>query len=471
MKEDKLDKEIAASLKKKLAEASVPYQLGAWEAFQKKRALRKRKTIAYWASGVAASLVLLAVGLNSVDFSGNEHPEYREIQMAESIGNASENEVEEITITEKEAIAENSPVGTEVDQKSSESASDTKAITKAEKNQSSRPAPADTKTLAFVPDPTLEEVEKTAKTETVNALPELQVLSTEKPVGLVPKSEIIQNPPLIAKVEEKELLPLIEKPIEKTPAVVEVEETVKPIMPLAPPELEKERFVAENDFPVIPKDKATVGLGMGLSPGFGAIQSDNQVATASTIGLGMLVDVNLPGKFTLGSGLGLNYLNQNAKQESTVMAFGNTYPQTEKLEVRQMQVELPVFVKYPLTRSNSISIQAGFSNFYALNETASQENTVERQMAVYNSDASGFSSVTLKQQAVTESATLEPKNGRFYPFATLNFGLNLRVLETKGANYVIMPFYNYQVRQVSGYGDTYGLFGASFKVSFGGGEK
>ncbi|MDR7129488.1 hypothetical protein J2X69_001825 [Algoriphagus sp. 4150] len=458
MKEDKLDKEIAASLKKKLVEASVPYELGAWEAFQKKRALRKRKTISYWASGIAASLVLLAVGLNSIDFSGSDLPEHTEVQLAEGAENTSENTVEEIITNESKTLAENSPAETNVNQKPGEITSGSEPIAKTEKEQSSQPISVDTKALAAVDKP-LEEVEKATKTE--NALHELQVISTEKPVELIPKSETHQNPPLIAEAEEKENRLLTEK----IPVETEVKEPVKLI------ESDKERFVAENDFPVIPKDKATVGLGMGLSPGFGAIQSDNQVATASTIGLGMLVDINLPGKFTLGSGLGLNYLNQNAKQESTVMAFGNTYPQTEKLEVRQMQVELPVFVKYPLTRSNSVSIQAGFSNFYALNETASQENTVERQMAVYNSDASGFSSVTLRQQAVTESATLEPKNGRFYPFATLNFGLNLRVLETKGANYVIMPFYNYQVRQVSGYGDTYGLFGASFKVNFGGGEK
>ena len=150
------------------------------------------------------------------------------------------------------------------------------------------------------------------------------------------------------------------------------------------------------------------------------------------------------------------------------MSLGNTYPQVQKLEVRQMQVEVPVFVKYPVTRNNSVSIQAGFSNYYALNQTASQENTTERQSAFYANDALGSSSVSLRQQSVTESSMLESNSGKFYPFATLNFGVNLRVLETKGANYVVMPFYNYQLKQVSGYGDTYGLFGASFKMNFGG---
>jgi hypothetical protein len=182
----------------------------------------------------------------------------------------------------------------------------------------------------------------------------------------------------------------------------------------------------------------------------------------------MLLDIKLPGKLTLGSGLGLNYLSQNTEQQSTVMAFGNTYPQTEKLEVRQVQVEVPVFVKYPLTKNNAISLQAGFSNFYALNQSGSQENSFNRQVANYSMNSAGFSSVTLTNQTVNSTSALQQAESKFYPFATLNFGLNLRLLESKSANYVIMPFYNYQLKQVSGYGDTFGLFGATLKMNFGG---
>ncbi|WP_057940391.1 hypothetical protein [Algoriphagus resistens] len=480
MKEDKLDNEIAASLKKKLVEASVPYQLGAWEGFQKKRAAQKRKTIAAWASGIAASLLLLAVGLNSVDFSGNENAaDSGEAKLAESAGESPKNTVEDFTITdaiEQESI-EDSPVANLEALKPNTNVSGSE--NQAEPSDNTRPQGnvIDTKALATAPE-TVEKPEKTG----VKSLPELPLVSNEKTIAqvkenakmveppLIPKTEevedtekiIKQHPPLIAKSEEGEKLPTV-KSTEQIPALAKVEEPVEPE--------EKEAFVTESDFPLIPKDKTTVGLGMGVSPGFGSVQGENQMATASTIGVGMLVDIKLPGKLTLGSGLGVNYLSQNAKQESMVMSLGNNYPQTEKLEVRQMQVEMPVFVKYPVTRSNSISIQAGFSNFYAVNENANQKNTVERQVAVYNNDAMGYSSLSMKQQTVTESMPLESKSGKFYPFATLNFGVNLRVLETKGANYVIMPFYNYQVKQVSGYGNTFGLFGASFKMNFGGGEK
>ncbi|WP_339757785.1 hypothetical protein [Algoriphagus aquimarinus] len=457
MKEDKLDEEIAASLKKKLVEASVPYELGAWEVFQKKRALRKRRAIAYWASGIAASLLLIAVGLNTVDTPEKNTPSSTENQLTENAEKPSENGVEEIITKETEAVAENSAVEIQERLAPETNDSSSKASEEAPKVQKSETNPTDTKALATVPQPVKKAIEKPVKTE--NVVPTVPIISNEKAVAQVPEKQSSEQQTLITKVEQVEKLEELKAP-EETLALAKVEEPVKAV--------EKEKFVAENDFPIIEKDKASVGLGMGLSPGFGAIQSDNQVATAQTIGLGMLVNIDLPGKLTLGSGLGLNYLNQNNEQESTVMSLGNTYPQVQKLEVRQMQVEVPVFVKYPVTRNNSVSIQAGFSNYYALNQTASQENTTERQSAFYANDALGSSSVSLRQQSVTESSMLESNSGKFYPFATLNFGVNLRVLETKGANYVVMPFYNYQLKQVSGYGDTYGLFGASFKMNFGG---
>lgn len=463
MKEDKLDQEIAASLKKKLVEASVPYELGAWEGFQKVRAKRKRRAIAYWASGIAASLILIAIGLNSVDISKNENIDSTEIQLAEAIDKAKENRVEEIPAIESES--ENSPAGTVIEQELSATISDSKGLAKASEDQKPQKNPNSEKALASVP----KLIEKSVKTEKSDVWPELPVLSNEKAVAQVPQKPSTKQPEQTAVTkleEEKNQETLNSSSVIKAPETIALAKPEEPSKPTV-----KETFIAESDFPVIEKDKTSVGLGMGLSPGFGAIQNESQVATASSIGLGMLVNIELPGKLTLGSGLGLNYFNQNAKQESMVLSLGNAYPQTEKLEVQQMQVEVPVFVKYPVTRNNSVSVQAGFSNFYSLNGTASQEFTVQKQSAFYANDAVGNSSVSLRQETVVENNSLESKSGKFYPFASLNFGVNLRVLETKGANYVIMPFYNYQLKQVSGYGDTYGLFGASFKMNFGGGEK
>jgi hypothetical protein len=463
MKEDKLDQEIAASLKEKLVEASVPYELGAWEGFHKKRAQRRRKAIAYWATGIAASLLLIAVGLNSFELPLDINTTSNEVQLAGNTEKASENTTE--GLSESNSGIEKSSAESVFESESNPIDTDSNEGVKSPEIVNPEVLPEDTKTLASVP----QRIEKSVKTEKSNVSPELPVLSNEKAVAQVPEKPSTKQPEqmTVAKLQEdKKQETLNSSPVIKAPETIAL---AKPEEPLKP--AEKEAFIAESDFPVIEKDKTSVGLGMGLSPGFGAIQNDSQVATASTIGLGMLVDIKLPGKLTLGSGLGLNYFNQNAKQESMVLSLGNAYPQTEKLEVQQMQVEVPVFVKYPVTRNNSVSVQAGFSNFYSLNGTASQEFTVQKQSAFYANDALGNSSVSLRQEAVVENNSLESKSGKFYPFATLNFGVNLRVLETKGANFVIMPFYNYQLKQVSGYGDTYGLFGASFKMNFGGGEK
>ena len=469
MKEDKLDQEIAASLKKKLVEASLSYELGAWEGFQKKRALRKRKTIASWATGIAASLLLIAIGINLVDFNQNEGSKSSEMQLAEKLENTQENVAKKISPTdssEESSVTEGvvelgSTNGDSTGEESVTPSAGTEPVAPKTESTSQEMLPSETKLI-----PAPEQVEKPGKTERPKVSPELPVYSNEKAVAEAPEKTSTKQPEQsgITKPEEEKkqesLNSLTQALVEEPLASAKVEEPVKPT--------DKEIFIAESDFPVIEKDKASVGLGMGLSPGFGAVQSDNQMTTASSIGLGMVVDIKLPGKLVLGSGLGLNYLSQNGKQESTVMAFGNTYPQTDKLEVQQMQVEVPVFVKYPVTRNNSVSVQAGFSNLYALNGNASQESTVQRQSAFYSNDALGSSSVSLRQEAVVENNSLDSNSGRFYPFATLNFGVNLRILETKSANYVIMPFYNYQLKQVTGYGDTYGLFGASFKMNFGG---
>lgn len=470
MKEDKLDQEIAASLKKKLVEASVPYELGAWEGFQKKRASRRRKAIVYWASGIAASLLLIAVGINSVDFNGIEEANSLKVQLAEKVEKKPESAVEKVSPSD--SSDENSVTETVIESRPNTVDSDENVnvkpsvvpqkVTPKTEITPTETFPSETKNLATVP----ELVEKPVISEQPKVSPELPVFSKEKTIAQVPEKTSIKKPEqtVVTKPEEEEkqetLTSLTQTIAPETLVSAKVEEPVKPT--------EKEIFIAESDFPVIEKDQASVGLGMGLSPGFGAVQGDNQITTASSIGLGMLVDVKLPGKFVLGSGLGFNYLNQNGKQETTVMAFGNAYPQTDKLEVQQMQVEVPVFVKYPVTRNNSISVQAGFSNLYALNGNASEESTLQVQSAFYANDALGNSSVSLRQEALVENNSLESNNGKFYPFATLNFGVNLRVLETKSANYVIMPFYNYQLKQVTGYGDTYGLFGASFKMNFGG---
>lgn len=473
MKEDKLDKQIAASLKKHLGEASVPYELGAWEGFQKKRRQRKYKGIAIWASSIAASVALLLIVANAIDLKESE--DNPATQLATKTQPATEEALsteEASTVALKdslgvipeelatEPLASSGKKDSKVDQKGNTKTNN--PILPTNKRVSDpvevplgdlRKETVDSEQLA-VERPNVEK--QKAYPEIKKAFPDQNVAETvtEEKAVVIPNEEEI----------EQKVLPQ-EQVIERI--IAEADPVEKGKSPLVQ---DPQTMVSEADFPEISKTKTEVNLGMGVSPGFGIMQAENTVTSAASIGVGVLVDVDLPGKIVLGSGLGVNYLNQVNEMEGMTMAYGNSYPQTDKIEVRQMQLEIPVFVKYPVTRNNSVSIQAGFSNFYSLNQKADQKSEYTAQVPMF-SDALGSSSFSIVKQNMQETTPLETNDGKFYPFATLNLGVNLRVLETSGANYYIMPFYNYQVRQISGYGNTYGLFGASFKMNFGGGGK
>ncbi|MEP0710815.1 MAG: hypothetical protein ABJC55_02740, partial [Algoriphagus sp.] len=314
MKEDKLDKDIAASLKKKLAEASVPYEMGAWEGFQKKRRQRHLRDISYWAAGIAASLLLLVIGLNSVDLTENQNNLPTELKLAD--------EAKDLPSSEPETLP--TPDTQELDV-INENLAEAKSILPDTYDESS----VNIKLKSNQYPPEKSEV-NTLLTDTANgkkgADGKVEV-ATEAPLAPQVNKEEVRNtvgtlqPPLIATTEEVGKKSEEKSAEEQLGSLPKVEESTK---------LEtNQNLIAESDFPEIPAQKTTLGLGMGLSPGFGAMQNDNQMATAQTIGLGVLLDIKLPGKLTLGSGLGLNYLSQNTEQQSTVMAFGNTYPQTE----------------------------------------------------------------------------------------------------------------------------------------------
>lgn len=442
MKGDKLDKKIAASIKKQLEDPAVPYEIGAWENFQKKRNKGRKKSILFWTSAIAAGLALIFIVGNTLD-NMMPHEEPKEVLSAGS-GDKSVNTHSDLD--SPELLEENTPVKDVKRENQSASrnlASSSKTTAdQAEKNTSIR------REGQVALDQTQIDKEKKASTEilategtaiTQNSLDENLNHSQKEGELPVKNQEVQSNLALAPKAQEK--------------GQAEVSNN--------------HEFIAESSFPEIAKSGTKVNIGMGLTPGFGATQAENSSTSASSIGLGMQVDVALPGKFVIGSGLALNYLNQVSENQSFTNAYGRAYPQTDKIDVKQMQIEIPVFVKYPLTTNNSISLQAGFSNLYAIDQSAGQQTISNAPVPTFSADASGKSTFSIQNTTIQESKSLETHDGKFYPFATLNLGVNLRVLETKGANYVIMPFYNYQMREISGYGQTYGLFGASFKVNFG----
>jgi hypothetical protein len=181
----------------------------------------------------------------------------------------------------------------------------------------------------------------------------------------------------------------------------------------------------------------------------------------------MQVDKALAGNLHVGSGLGVNYLSQATEGPVAMKLAGVNSPIERTTQVEQVQVDLPVYLRYALTSSKSISVQAGFSNLLTFNQAAQQELVYTRQVAAVPADASSNTLSSLKSAQVVETSTLAGPSTRFFPFALANLGVNVRVYQTKKSNYLLMPFYSYPLQDISGTGQNPAVLGAAVKVTFG----
>jgi hypothetical protein len=212
--------------------------------------------------------------------------------------------------------------------------------------------------------------------------------------------------------------------------------------------------------------KEPLAFAVGLGPGFGNSSEANQITSGSRIGLGMQVDMALAGKLRVGSGLGVNYLSQATEGPSVFQLTGVNSPIERTTELQQVQVDLPVYVRYAVTPSKSISVQAGFSNLLTFNQEAQQELVYTRLLAS-PADATSNSLSTLKSAQVVETSPLAGPSSRFLPLAQANLGVNVRVYENKKTSYLLMPFYSYPLQDISGTGQNPAVLGAAVKITFG----
>ncbi|EAZ79707.2 hypothetical protein ALPR1_08783 [Algoriphagus machipongonensis] len=485
MKEDKTDKWIASSLKKHQEEGNLPYEAGAWESFQKHRNAKKTRKLYYWSGAVAATLLAVVAV-------------YQVLNTEVSLDDSTSSDTKEILAdqsTQQQSTIPDMPTmsdSNQFNQGGVERIQD-KSINP-EENLGSKPTQVPTLNMGT-------ELLAEAKT-TETSDPEVENNAVEKPKQVENKvsseSNKVENKALAQTNKEEESNELNSKAMEKKPLTTssqlaeltqsneEATTILKEEVVIAQgkqnrtEEKSPEKLVAESavidekDFPEIPKEQTKVLLAMGVTPGFGSSQQNDMMMTASSIGLGMQVDIELPGKMTLGSGVGVNYLNQKNETQSDLILQGYKTSRVEKQDIQQVQIEMPVYIKYPITRNNSVSVQAGFSNLYAINQNGEQLTTVNEQFAVNNSDnmlSSSSSAFALATRPVSQQQDLPSPEGKFYPFATLNLGVNFKVFESKKINYMVMPFYNHQLKSISGFGSNYGMFGASLKLKFGGGEK
>lgn len=457
MQEDKLAKWFASMLRKQQEESQLPYELGAWEAFSKKRAAKARKNTSYWIGGIAATLALL-VAAGSFWLAQEVNTEIpslsQQMAMEAQALDQKAGPSESIPTEEIETIATQTPkpsgegalqgdLAQKIKKERTEKADHpgklkavdpAMAATLAAKNPSQRDS-ALAQQLA----------EAQEKTEANQQSKEVEKLPIRSNLGqaLIASKE--------SSVEGKEVL--------KSSFLEDKAE--------AKVELPKEPQLTEEEIEEILETPTYTNLALGLSPGFGASQSSRQATSGSSLGLGLMVDRNITGKLILGSGVAVNYLNQASESQVYAQVAGFSSPVTEKNEIAQVQVDIPLYFKYPITRDQSISVQAGFSNLVAFNQTAETQSSYTRQIAVLDATTANASSFTLRSESVNQLSALEVPQNRFYPFATANFGVNIRLFESKKTSYEVMPFYNYPLQEFSGYGEKLGMFGASFKVNFG----
>ncbi|MDX5337690.1 MAG: hypothetical protein LPK25_01595 [Cyclobacteriaceae bacterium] len=436
MQEDNLDKWLASSLRKAQEEAPVPYQEGAWEAFEKKRNGAKMKPLTYWISGIAASLLLL-IGYGLFHYT-QTHEEGSSLVLTTSELPSTEKLEENALALEENPNLEESTMQEDLSQKMAQPRRGNSSATLAQNSPKQNQRKAGQGGVESLANPQV--------SGNISSNP-----STSNSSLAATEIEPQKNP------EGSTALPI--SPAEEAANQAKVEELKKQIAELTGDQEEK-----------VESNESQVALGLGINPGFGAGTQNNQNVTGSSLGLGVQMNLALSEKVSVGSGMGVNYFSQTSKGTGMVAFANAAYPTNERTEIEQVQVDLPLYITYPLTRNKTISIQAGFSNILAFNQTAQQETKYVRQVTVQDA-SSNFSSVSFRNESVSGFSSLDAPNAKFMPFATANLGVNIRVMESKKTSYLLMPFYNYPLQDISGTGNNIGFFGASLKVNFGPLEK
>lgn len=440
MQEDKISKLIAQKLKQSQETVPQPFDLGAWEAFQQKRNVKSRPLKIWWISGIAASIVMGAIGL-SVFLSDIETNDGISEEGMASLSSSKENSPK----SKSNSIAENPLSDSDTDDEDFPIREETP----------SEPQGGFSKGQKGIQNLTQGETSKKIENTSSDLMANVEAGDDSQPQQRTRRS----NQPLQA-LSRDPLLDFNSSKLDlaRVLADLKIQTGV-------------ESKMEEYNFPPILPEKSKLTLGLGVSQGFGASEQNGNSSANSSLGMGFLVAMDLPGKLSVGSGLGINVFNQqNQLQTPPNVAFASSMsPVQEQLLVRQTQLDIPVYFQYPITGNESVSIQAGFSNFISLNQVSELESSFTRQVPVSGQDALLSNSFQLRSESVVQSQQLaSPPEGKFYPFATMNFGVNLRVLQSDRTDYILMPFYHLPVNQFTGFGDNPSFFGASFKVRFGG---
>ena len=425
MQEDKWSTRLGEQLRNLQEETPQPYLPGAWEAFEARRNQKRGiPPFWWWSGGIAASLALLL-------FFG--------------LQGTRENQEQQVAV-ENQSIQEVAPSQSEQNQgkpELKENEEVPKVLSEQSLEKSSRTGTNPLQTARQESPRLLEHDLGVQKSLVSSAEPSSEKIGETLSLQAQALASTTQVAPPIASLQEEK---------SSTPSTTTVESYTE----IVPAEAEA----------LLAAQKDPLSFSLGLGPGFGNSAEASQVTSGSRIGLGMQVDKALAGKLRVGSGLGVNYLSQATEGPSGMKMTGVNSPIERTTEVQQVQVDLPVYLRYSVTPSKSISVQAGFSNLLTFNQSAQQELIYTRQVAA-PADATANSLSTLKSAQVVETSPLAGPSTRFFPFALANLGVNVRVYETKKSTYLLMPFYSYPLQDISGTGQNPAVLGAAVKITFG----
>ena len=425
MQEDKWSKQLGERLRKLQEEAPQPYLPGAWESFEARRNQKRGiPPFWWWSGGIAASLALLFLAGSL--WTGEQQKQAAPQQLAL-----------ETQVPQEKSTA--SPKQSEVNSETPGNGGEAPSNFSKQPNEKR----SDSGRKSF---PSTEQgISPFVVSSTITSKEQVRIVESDS--GAAPQpitgTSSSQAAPLIASLEE--------------------EKASAPINPAAPSFTE---IIPSEAEVMLAAQKEPLAFAVGFGPGFGNSNQANQITSGSRIGLGMQVDMALAGKLRIGSGLGVNYLNQASEGPLLAHKAGINSPIERTTEVQQVQVDLPVYVRYAVTPSKSISVQAGFSNLLTFNQEAQQELVYTRQVAA-PAHATSNTLSTLKSAQVVETSPLAGPSSRFLPFAQANLGVNVRVYETKKSTYLLMPFYSYPLLDVSGTGQNPAVVGAAVKITFG----
>jgi hypothetical protein len=436
MQEGNPEKWLAQSLRRQQEEHPLPYDPGAWEAFEKKQKTAPFKKRSRWISGIAASIALLLT-LAGLWFSTTDQNQPASQSLAVLSGPVS------------------SPEEGKAEQSAPSSASIADQVDAQEQTRKSQPSQTKTQPPGEVISRNKAVVTRRSPAEPTPFLNPKPTPSSENKseAQSIPQAALAEKTPVFTNKPESSQATRTEEP--NPPQQTH---TLLPAQPaLSEQEIEE----------ILSKKTSPMQFSLGFNPGFGTSQSSGQITSGNSLGLGVLLDLELTSKLSMGSGLAVNYLNQASESQSYPQLAGFASPVVQTSEISQVQMDIPLYIRYPLTSSRSVSVQAGFSNLLTFNQSAEQQTSFTQQVAVPDLNAASANSFTLKTQTVDQLSALAVPQSKFYPFATANLGVNLRLYQSKKTSYEVMPFYNYPLQEFSGYGEKLGLFGASFRVNFG----